>query len=120
MVCRYQGGGWIYPLTFIIAGLAEGIKNLEKMIVRAKGYRMVIDWKMAYDELKKITYNMKVGMRKKKPKPAPKGNFVVKYIFFDGIQILFNLYILVNFSCFDFGSSLLDFYTTIVATLNRY
>lgn len=43
------------------------------MIVRAKGYRMVIDWKMAYDELKKITYNMKVGMRKKKPKPAPKG-----------------------------------------------
>jgi hypothetical protein len=47
------------------------------MIVKAKGYRMVIDWKMAYDEIKRITYNMKMGMKKKKVKPVQKGNFHV-------------------------------------------
>ncbi|XP_060554051.1 uncharacterized protein LOC132715090 isoform X6 [Ruditapes philippinarum] len=57
-------------------GLAEGIKNLEQMIVKAKGYRMVIDWKMAYDEIKRITYNMKMGMKKKKVKPVQKGRTV--------------------------------------------
>ncbi|XP_045168387.2 uncharacterized protein LOC123531449 isoform X2 [Mercenaria mercenaria] len=57
-------------------GLAEGIKNLDKMIVKAKGYRMVIDWKMAYDEIKRITYNMKMGMKKKKVKPVQKGRTV--------------------------------------------
>ncbi|KAL4238509.1 hypothetical protein ACF0H5_003217 [Mactra antiquata] len=57
-------------------GVQEGIKNLEKMIVKAKGYRMVIDWKLAYDELKKIAYNMKVKLQKKKPKQPSKGRTV--------------------------------------------
>lgn len=43
------------------------------MIVKAKGYRMVIDWKLAYDELKKIAYNMKLKLMKNKSKKPTKG-----------------------------------------------
>ncbi|XP_052276221.1 uncharacterized protein LOC127875293 isoform X2 [Dreissena polymorpha] len=57
-------------------GLQEGIKNLEKMIVHAKGYRMVIDWRMAYDEIRLITDKMKQAMMKKKEKPPPQGRTV--------------------------------------------
>jgi len=51
----------------------EGIKNLEKMIVKAKGYRMVIDWKMAYDEIKQITDRIKNTIDKKRTTIAKKG-----------------------------------------------
>lgn len=58
----------------LVLGLTEGIKNLEKMIVKAKGYRMVIDWKMAYDEIKQITERIRQTKKKKKAKIATKGN----------------------------------------------
>ena len=48
------------------------------MIVKAKGYRMVIDWRMAYEELQRITQMMKVGFMKKKPKVLKKGKFDFK------------------------------------------
>ncbi|XP_052767636.1 uncharacterized protein LOC128208212 isoform X2 [Mya arenaria] len=52
-------------------GLQEGIQNLDRMIMRAKGYRMVIDWKLAYTEIKAISDNMKKALEKKKTKPDP-------------------------------------------------
>ena len=64
----------IYQVNvFVLPGLKEGIKNLEKMIVKAKGFKMVIDWRMAYDELQRITQMMKIGFMKKKPKAVKKG-----------------------------------------------
>ena len=58
---------------FSVLGMNEGIKNLEKMIVKAKGYRMVIDWKMAYDEIKQITDRIKNTIDKKRTTIAKKG-----------------------------------------------
>jgi len=52
----------------------EGIHDLERMIVRAKGYRMVIDWKLAYDEIKQIADNMRAAMNRKTPKPPKQGD----------------------------------------------
>jgi len=58
----------------ICPGVKEGIHDLERMIVRAKGYRMVIDWKLAYDEIKQIADNMRAAMNKKTPKPPKQGD----------------------------------------------
>ena len=55
-------------------GLEEGIKNLEMMILQSSSKKMGIDWHLAYEELRRITQTMKLGLAKsKKKKKGAKG-----------------------------------------------
>ena len=62
-----------------ILGLEEGIKNLETMIVKSKSQKMGIDWRLAYEELRRITQMMKIGFAKGKKKKA-KGKKISDFI----------------------------------------
>ncbi|KAK3093973.1 hypothetical protein FSP39_022386 [Pinctada imbricata] len=46
-------------------GLIEGIENMEQLVLQANTHHMGIDWKLAYQELKRITIQMKYEEEKK-------------------------------------------------------
>ncbi|XP_048738031.1 uncharacterized protein LOC125652709 isoform X3 [Ostrea edulis] len=46
-------------------GLEEGITNMEKIVLRANTRKMGIDWKLAYNELRRLTNMMKMEARRR-------------------------------------------------------
>lgn len=47
------------------SGLEEGITNMEKIVLRANTRKMGIDWKLAYNELRRLTNMMKMEARRR-------------------------------------------------------
>ena len=70
-------------------GLEEGIKNLEMMILQSSSQKMGIDWHLAYEELRRITQTMKLGMAKskRKKKKRAKGKFTYSYISVEEVDL---------------------------------
>ena len=51
-------------ILFVI-GLTEGIKNMEEIVLKANTRKMGIDWRLAYNELKRLTDMMKREARER-------------------------------------------------------
>lgn len=55
---------WTKNLTYIL-GLEEGIMNMEEIVLKANTRKMGIDWRLAYNELKRLTNMMKREARER-------------------------------------------------------
>lgn len=55
---------WIKYLTFIL-GLEEGIMNMEEIVLKVNIRKMGIDWRLVYNELKRLINMMKREVRER-------------------------------------------------------
>lgn len=55
---------WIKNLTCIL-GLEEGIMNMEEIVLKVNIRKMGIDWRLVYNELKRLINMMKREVRER-------------------------------------------------------
>lgn len=55
----------IHCMDLCILGLEEGITNMEEIVLKANTRKMGIDWRLAYNELKRLTIMMKREARER-------------------------------------------------------
>lgn len=55
---------WINNLTCIL-GLEEGIMNMEEIVLKVNIRKMGIDWRLVYNELKRLINMMKREVRER-------------------------------------------------------
>lgn len=55
---------WIKNLTCIL-GLEEGITNMEEIVLKVNIRKMGIDWRLVYNELKRLINMMKREVRER-------------------------------------------------------